>query len=180
MAFHMRTRLGSQGLTLIEVLTAASLMGVISVIAATNFRAYVPGFRARGAALEIAGDMNTARLRAVKESRRYTFTPLSGTRYEIQFVDANGNDVLVKRVDVARDFPGVHFGATGITIDPYGNDIGPAVPAAAVVFNTDGTINNAASVYVEPTTEQTHNQHGVAVTGAGRIRVWHWNGTAWD
>ena len=61
------------GLTLIEVLTAASILGILSVIGASNFRAQIPAFRTRGAALMIAGDINQARLAAVKRHLRYAF-----------------------------------------------------------------------------------------------------------
>ena len=171
---------GTRGFTLIEVLTAIGMIGVIGAIAATNFRASVPGYRARGAALEIAGDMNQARLSAVERSRIYSFVPQGGTVYEIQSTDALGNVTVVKRVNVVADFPGVRFAATGIATDPYGNAITSAVPTGAVTFNSNGTVSNAAGVYVEPTTECQHCQHGVVVTAAGRIRVWHHNGTVWD
>jgi type IV fimbrial biogenesis protein FimU len=167
----------NRGFTLIEVLVAVSLIGVMTALAASNFRAFEPGYRARGAALEIAGDMNQARLAAIREARIYRFVPQGGTVYDIEYVNAGGAPVQVKRVDVAADFPGVRLAATGIGADPYGNPIGAAVPGGPVVFNSDGTISNAASVYVEPTSEYEHAQHGVVVTVAGRIRVWHFDGT---
>ena len=171
---------GARGFTLIEVLTAVGMMGVIGAIAATNFRASIPGYRTRGAALEIAGDMNQARLSAVERSRIYSFVPQGGTVYDIRSTASDGTVTVVKRVNVVADFPGVRFGATGIASDPYGNAIASAVPVGPVIFNSNGTVTNAASVYVESTMECQHCQQGVVVTAAGRIRVWHHNGTAWD
>ena len=175
-----RTCRGTRGFTLIEVLTAVGMAGVISAIAVTNFRAFIPGYRTRGAALEIAGDMNHARLSAVERSRLYSFVPLSGARYEIRSTASDGTVTVVKQVNVAADFPGVQFGATGIASDPYGNAIASAVPVGPVLFHSNGTVTNAASVFVEPTTECEHCQHGVVVTAAGRIRVWHYNGSVWN
>jgi hypothetical protein len=54
------------------------------------------------------------------------------------------------------------------------------VPATAIIFNSDGTVVNAAGVYIEPTVTGNHVQHGVTVTAGGRIRVWHYDGSAWQ
>jgi Tfp pilus assembly protein FimT len=178
----MRMLRDTSGFTFIEVLTAAGLVGVISALAATNFRAAIPSYRVRGAALQVAGDMNQARLSAVQQGRRFYFASVAGTTYEIRFEDDLGVITVLKNVDVAADFPGVQFGATGIASDPYGNDITAAVPAAAVIFNSDGTITNAASVFIEPVDEASEHggQHGVVVTPAGRIRVWHYDAGTWS
>ena len=176
------TRAASQrqlGFSLIEILATIALLGIISTIAATNFKALWPGLRARGAALQIAGDMNQARLASVKEGRSYFFVPVSATSYQITY--QTGSTTTVKKtVNVAADYPQVKFGATGIAAGPYGGAIGGAYPGANIVFNSSGTITNAANLYVEPTTSPTGAQHAVTVTPAGRIRVWKYNGTAWN
>lgn len=167
-----------RGFTLVEVLTAVAVLGVVSAIAATNFNTFFPPYRTRGAALEIAGDMNFARMSAIKEGRLWYFVPQAGTSYQIAFNNGGGQTV-VKTVDVAADYPQVQFGASGIANDPYGGAVGAAVPAAQIVFNSDGTVTGAAPVYVEPTTTADNSQNVVWVTPAGRIRIWHFDGTIW-
>ncbi len=168
------------GFSAFELLTALSLFGVISAVAVSNFNAFMPSYRVRGAALEIAGDMNRARLAAIKEGRQYYYVPQAGTTYRISYANGAGTTTL-KTVDVATDYPQVRFGATGITADPYGTPgAPPAVPGAQIVFNSDGTVSSAAGVYVESTVSAGHVQHGVTVTAAGRIRVWHFNGSTWQ
>ena len=170
----------SPGFTLVEVLTAVSLFGVVSAVAASNFVSYMPGYRVRGAALQIAGDMNQARLAAIKEGKQYYYVPQAGTSYKIAYANGLGGQTDLKTVDVAKDYPQVRFGATGITSEPYGTPgAPPAVPAAQITFNSDGTVANAAGVYIEPTVAGSHVQHGVTVTASGRIRVWHYDGSAW-
>ncbi len=169
----------SGGFTLIEVLATISVVGVVSLVAASNFHAFYPPFRTRGAALQIAGDMNFARLSAIKEGRRYSFVPQAGTSYQITYTDALGNQVVVKNATVAADYLEVRFGATGISVDPYGGAVGAVSPGVPIVFNSDGTVTSAAPVYVESTVTVASAQNVVWVTAAGRIRVWHFDGTTW-
>lgn len=180
MSGSMQVRRASAGFTLVEVLTAISLLGVIGAIAATNFRAQIPAFRARGAALLIAGDMSQARMNAVKEGRRWYFTP-DGSSYIIQRDDGLGGTVDVKNVDVASEYPHVGFGYSGVGNDPYGNVIGAAMPGASIVFHSNGTVQNAAGVFLETDTGDGDTaHHAVTVTAAGRVRVWHHNGSNWN
>lgn len=173
-------RHASPGFSAPELLTALALFGVISAVAASNFVSFMPGYRVRGAALEVAGDMNQARFAAIKEGRSYYYVPLAGTQYKIRYANGAGT-VDLKTVDVAQDYPQVRFGATGITTNPYGvAGAPPAVPATQITFNSDGTVTNAAGVYIESTVSAGHVQHGITVTASGRIRVWHFDGTNWQ
>lgn len=182
MVLPTRAVRAADGFSLVEMLVTLGLLGVVSTIAATNFHAYVPTYRARGAALMVAGDMNVARLSAIKESRRYYLVPMAGTSYQIRADDPGGGPtVVLKTVDAAADYPGIHFAATGIANDPYGNPIGAAVPGGQMIFNSDGTIANAGGIYVETDGDPPHAaQHGVLATAAGRIRIWRWDGTTWN
>jgi len=171
-------RRGTEGFTLVELLTMVSLAGIIGAIAATNFNTYMPSYRVRGAALEIAGDMNQARLAAIKEARAYFYAPVSGTKYQIKF--QNGAvQTVPKTVDVAKDFTGVKFAAPAGANDPYGVAIPGAVPGGPITFNSDGTVTSAASVYVAPTDTSVHSNAAVVVTAAGRVRVWSYGGSTW-
>ncbi len=184
MSFNTRHRRhASAGFSLIEVLTAISVFGVVGAVAAANYTSFMPGYRVRGAALQIAGDMNQARLAAIKEGRQYFYVPQAGTSYKITYANGLGGQTDLKTVDVAATYPQVRFGTTGMTSDPYGTPgTPPAVPAASITFNSDGTVANPSGVYVEPTVATTgaHVQQGVTVTAAGRVRVWHFDGSAWQ
>lgn len=176
----IQTLCDRRGFTLIEMLATVGLIGVISAVAATNFNTFFPLYRTRGAALQIAGDLNFARMSAVKEYRRYSFVPQAGTSYQITFTNAGGGQTVLKTVNVAADYPQVQFGKTGIANDPYGGATGAASPGASIVFNSNGSVTNAAPIYVQPSTGSTTNaQNVVWVTPAGRIRVWHYTGSVW-
>jgi prepilin-type N-terminal cleavage/methylation domain-containing protein len=166
-----------RGFTLVEVLTAIAVVGIVSTIGVTNFNTFFPPYRTRGAVLEIAGDMNFARMSAIKEGRLYYFVPQGGTTYQIAYLNNAGVQTVLKTVNVAADYVQVRFGAAGIANDPYGGVVGAVVPAVQMIFNSDGTITNAAPVYVEPTIAASNAQNVVWATPAGRIRVWHYNAT---
>lgn len=178
MPTNVRERRAAHGFTLVELLTAMTLFGVIGAIAASNITAFMPRYRVRGAALEIAGDMNQARLAAIKEGRAYYYVPLSGTKYQIKFQNGAVQTVL-KSVDVAKDYPDIQFAVPTGANSPYGTAIPGAVPAGTMTFNSDGTVTSPAGVYIAPTDTTVHSNHAVVVTVAGRIRVWNYNGTTW-
>jgi prepilin-type N-terminal cleavage/methylation domain-containing protein len=170
------------GFSLIELMATVSLFGVIGLVAATNFRALVPSLRARGAALVVAGDMNQARLAAVRESRIYDLLPLAGTSYQIRRADGLGGMEVVKQVNIVNEFDGVAFAKTGVGVDPYGNDVSgaAAAPAGPVVFHSNGTVQNPAGFFVEADSGDGYAQQAVTVTAAGRIRVWRYDGAMWE
>ncbi len=173
-----RTLHGARGFSLIELLTAIGLIGTLSAIAATNFVAFRPTYRVRGAALTIGGDMNIARLSAVKEGRIWQYLP-SGDGYQIRRADLAGGWEVMKQVTIANEFPSVTFGYSGITTDPYGVAITSAVPTGAITFHSNGTVQNPADVFLQVSTSKGLSQQAVSVTAAGRIRVWKRSGTTW-
>lgn len=176
---HVVRRLPSNaGLTLIEVLTAVSLLSIVTAVAATNFSAMRPGFRARGAALLVAGDMNQARMMAVKESRVYDYFPISGG-YRIRRDDGLGGREVVKEVIIGNDYPHVQFGHGATDEDPYAAPIGSAVPLGPVTFHSNGTVQDAAGVFIEATGSEGIVQQAVTLSAAGRVRVWRYTEGGW-
>jgi prepilin-type N-terminal cleavage/methylation domain-containing protein len=170
------------GMTLIEVLVACSLMGIVMAVAATNFTAMIPSFRVRGAALLVAGDLNQARMSAVKEGRQFQYLPISGG-YRIQRLNDAGVWQVVKEVQIEGGnsaYPHVSFGHTGVTNDPYAVAIGSSAPTAAISFQSDGTIQNPAGVFLQATSGDEQVQQAVTMSGAGRIRVWKRSGGGWQ
>jgi prepilin-type N-terminal cleavage/methylation domain-containing protein len=166
------------GLTLVEVLTAISLMGVMTAVAATNFGAMRPAYETRGAALLIAGDLNQARMAAIQQSRVYEFFPIAGG-YRIRRDDGVGGREVVKEVVLFNEYPHVTFGQTGITEDPYAVAPTGALPVDAIVFHSNGTVQNAAGVYVESGSGDELVQQAVTLSAAGRVRVWKHTTEGW-
>lgn len=166
------------GLTLVEVLTTVSLLGIVTAVAATNFRAMRPAFATRGAALLVAGDLNQARMSAIKEGRVYEYFPISGG-YRIRRDDGAGGREVVKEVVLANEYPDVTFGNTGIAKDPYNADITSANAGATITFDSNGTVRNATGIFVQANHTDEPIQQGVTLSAAGRVRVWKYADSAW-
>ena len=167
------------GLTLIEVLVAVSLMGIMMALAAPNFTDMQPGFRTRAAALAIAGDINQARMSAIKEGRVYEYLPITGG-YRIRRDDGAGGREVVKEVVIGTQYPHVAFGHGGITNDPYAVAIAASSPAATITFHSDGSVQNPASVYLESANRAGAILQAVTMSAAGRVRVWKRSGSVWQ
>ncbi len=178
MSHTTKRRSGEAGLTLIEVLTAVSLLGVVTAIAATNFTAMRPGFETRGAALLIAGDINQARMAAIKEARLYEYFPIAGG-YRIRRDDGAGGREVVKERVLGNEYPHVTFGYGTIPSDPYGTAIGSAAPAATMTFHSNGTVLNPSSVFLQSTVGDEPAQQAVTLSAAGRVRVWKHGSDGW-
>ncbi len=166
------------GLTLVEVLTVVSLLSIVTAVAATNFAAMRPSFETRGAALQIAGDLNQARMAAIQEARVYEYFPMVGG-YRIRRDDGLGGREVVKERMLANEFPHVTFGYSGIGEDPYGTGITSSSPAATITFHSNGTVQNAAGVFLEAQRGDELVQNAVTLSGAGRVRVWKHGADGW-
>ncbi len=114
------------GTTLIELLMALALIGLLTALAAPNMTAYLERARVRGALDRLTGDLYQARVVAVREGTRVQlrFVPSRGcaARYELFRVDREE----VMRA-VAVEGPGVCLRSNvsrGFSIDSRGLVLG--------------------------------------------------------
>lgn len=166
------------GLTLVEMLTAISIIGVMTAIAATNFNSMRPTFDTRGAALLVAGDLNQARMSAVKEGLVYDYFPIAGG-YQIRRDDgAGGRQVLRTRV-MANEYPHVTYGHGPAPSDPYAGAFTSNAPTATITFQSDGTVVNAAGTFLQAQMGDEVVVQAVTLSAAGRVRVWKYGTGGW-
>jgi Tfp pilus assembly protein FimT len=154
-------------------------MGIMMAIAATNFGAMRPSLRTRAAALAVAGDMNQARMSAVKEGLVYDYFPIAGG-YQIRRDNGVGGRTVLKQVVIGTQYPQVTFGHTGIPNDPYAVAIAASSPGATITFHSDGTVQNAAGVFLQANGYDGPVQQAVTLSSGGRVRIWKYVGAAWQ
>ncbi len=126
--------LQEDGFTIMELLVIVALIAVVGGVALWSARGMMTNYRVRGAATAIYSDMQLARLKALKENKRWA-VQFSGSSYTVRDSGSDGtfnnsDDRVVKSVDIGSEYPGVSLDTTGAAGD-------------RVVFNPDGTAQDA-------------------------------------
>ena len=136
-------RLNKAGFTLIELMIVIAIIGIVSAIAAPNFRTYMAERRLSGAARMVMSDLMAARQKAVTQNVNITVTFTSNHEYSIT------NDAAVR--DIQRDYSDVTFTNSG-----------------AAVFYPRG---NATGTTVTLTSSKTGKSKKVVVALTGRVKI---------
>lgn len=85
----------------------------------------------------------------------------------------------MKQVVIGNEYPHVAFGHTAIDEDPYAAAIASAAPTATITFHSNGTVQNAAGVFLEASSSDGLVQQAVTMSAAGRVRVWKYTAEGW-
>jgi prepilin-type N-terminal cleavage/methylation domain-containing protein len=98
----------SAGVTLIELLVALLIAGVLSALTVPGFTAYLQRERVRGALNRLTGELYHTQMLAVRNGARYQlrFLPAAGCASSYEVVRAE-EGVALRTVDVAREAAGV-------------------------------------------------------------------------
>jgi len=150
--------MNESGFTTVELIVVVSIISLLTAIAMWGMREPLATYKAKGAARQIYGDLQMARLKAVKEGTDWG-VEYNGTIYAVKNSGPDGNwdtwntgdDEMSKIVDLDSDFP-------GITI--------PVAPTRNI-FSPDGT----ASGGTVTVTKDSKSQTLCMSTGTGNIRI---------
>ena len=162
--------------SLIELLIIIAIMSTLTAIAILGTEGIRTGYRVRGATRLVYGDMQMARLIALKEGKEMAVEFITGTptTYCIKQkatpggdwdagCDIGGNDtldVIRKTVDLSSDYSGVTVNPTNL-----GNSIETANERAE--FNPNGTASSGSMTL----SKDTRIQIICFTTGTGRVRI---------
>lgn len=165
-----------KGFTLVELLVAVAVGGVVLAVAIPSYLSYLPRIRLRSACREVIACLQLARTQAIRDNSawRVAFEP---SQREFCVVDSLGN--VCRRVSLDR-FDGVSFGAnTSDAID--GNHTPPQADGVSyngdkAKFNPNGTAA-AGTVYLK--NEKGDTMAVGTASAAGRVKSWYDFGEGW-
>jgi prepilin-type N-terminal cleavage/methylation domain-containing protein len=132
------------GFTLIEMLVAITVAGILMAIAMPRFYAFLPGIRLASAARQVATDLQLARMKAIstRAAQTVAFVPPSG----VYTFGANN-----------RDLNQLYPGTTILSVtggNPTFNTVGAANAATTITLRNNGIdrtvlVNVAGRVFTQ-------------------------------
>lgn len=136
------------GYTLVEILAALTILGILLAIAVPRFSGMLNTNRVEQAIGGLTADLSLARIRAIRENRE-TVVRIDGSRYIVYVANGAGaaSDTL-KKVRLSDNY-------NGVTLTP-----------ATIRFNSRGMLNGQSTTIVA-----THgtNTRKLSITGLGRV-----------
>jgi prepilin-type N-terminal cleavage/methylation domain-containing protein len=132
------------GLTLIELMAAIGVLGILVALATPRLLSTLPSLRLNDATRQVATDLQMARMRAIAQntSNTVTFNTSTGT-----YTFTLGNE----SIDIDQLYPGITFSSV------------PANP----VFTSRGTASTTATI----TLSNGSATKQIEVTSVGRVRI---------
>ena len=190
------SREGSPGYSLVEIILAVAIIGVLAGIAIPNTVIAIANMRLRGAASDFSGLVQQARTAAAQNNKTLTILfglPTGNGAY----VDVNGNGQYDSGEPMtqfggtvnAAAAPG---GAPGkpTNLDATGGPLGWTATAGNLSFNSRGLPCNVSSspcatnvnyifYFNDVRYFSRSGWSAVSVTAAGHPKRWWWNGSSW-
>lgn len=150
----MRTKTPSplrsrHGFTLVEILAALTILGILLAIAAPRFSGMLDSNRVEQAIGGLTADISLARVRAIRENQE-TVVKIDASRYIVYVANGGGaaSDTL-KKVRLSDNYQGV------------------TLTAATIRFNSRGMLKDAQSATIVAT--HGTNTRRLSITGLGRV-----------
>lgn len=181
------------GFTLVELIGAVAIIGVLAVVSVPYLLGNLHDYRVNGATRQVLGDMRLARAAAVDNGLRVfvKFHEPGKDAYTI-FLDDGDNildvstDKAISEVDLASLFKGVELATfdPAATSQPSYRDGVTFGHNSTATFKPIGT-SDTGSVYLRPSVDggsgREDRQRRVKLQGStGRVRIEAWEKGSWN
>ncbi len=171
---------GKRGLTIIELVMVMSILGIMVLFASPHIGRWLPRYRLKSAARDVAFNMQLARLGAIKDNQEWAILfDVHGQLYRIisnRGPDGNWGtpDDSVEKIVSLTDYPNIKYGDNGHGSPGGGAPAGDGVTFVGnkTEFNPGGT-STAGTVYL-----QNNRNDAMAIrvdSSTGIIRMWRWD-----
>ncbi len=119
-----------KGLTLVELMVAVSIVGILALVGVASFSGSLPRFRLNATSRNLLSDMRLARQLAATENRQYAIQFLTTTSYKI----VRGNQTLIQS---STSFP-AYAGKDNVKAE---TGVTWTMPATMPLFQPNGLIS---------------------------------------
>lgn len=142
---RVATRNHPSGFTLSEILIALAIFAILAVVAFPNLALYSSGYKLRGAAREVATDLQFARLLAVKENNNFRVNFDSHAYQVIRISDGS----VVKSRNFNTDYPDVTLANLSVDFYSRGGSNGSTVTLTNPKGTKNITVNSTGRVIIQ-------------------------------
>jgi type II secretory pathway pseudopilin PulG len=193
----MNTKNRSQkGFSTVELIIVIGVISVMTVLALPLVQNTVPYYRANAAMDQVIRMLRSARHSAISDRRITTISFIGTNQIQLSQIPPNGG------APVALDIPTTLEGGAQFIVFPtvpdtpmlfgnataisFTNPVNPGGGFPATQFLSDGSFGTAVGAPVNGTVfvgvpGQPSTARAVTILGStGRIRAYHWDGTAWQ
>jgi prepilin-type N-terminal cleavage/methylation domain-containing protein len=187
----MRSRRKQTGFSLIELVVAVAVIGVIAGMAIIGMNAILPTYRANQAMNQVFSQLRGARELAISQRRNVQVQFIGTNSIQLTEIETAGANVVFP--PISWEGGAVYFRFAAIPDTPMGFGTCAAVcleningGPPTMLFTPSGTFIDGGNTLVDGTiflgiAGNPMSARAVTVLGAtGRVRQYHWNGTTWE